>query len=104
MSQARNDFRREIPGAPAAPTCRLCASVPAKWLRADPSCPTIVDAAAFRAARIPPRVGGRGDGRRAAACWASDGAKRVMPPNLATRKYPPAQPRHGRAGCASPSR
>jgi len=45
------------------------------------------------------QTAGDGPGAAGAGC-----AKRVMAPNLGSRKYRPAHPRHGRAGCASASR
>jgi hypothetical protein len=59
-----------------------------------------IAASAFRAPRIPIRLpAGRGDGpRRGGRGGRGAGrAKRVMLPKLGTRKYRPAQPRHGRA-------
>ena len=49
---------------------------------------------------------GRGDGQRAAGAGTAAGVGREAryAPNPGGRKYPPAQPRHGRAGCASASR
>ena len=62
--------------------------IPVSWALADPPCPTIMDAAAFRPPPHPhPHAG----------------AKRVMPPYPRTRRCRPAHPRHGRAGRASPS-
>ena len=43
-------------------------------------------------------------GRRRTTGGGVGNAKRVTPPNRRTRKYRPAHLRHGRAGCASPSR
>jgi hypothetical protein len=66
--RARRRVRRG--NGDALRACRPRVGVPAKWLRADPPCPTIVDAAAFRAAaRIPsarrrPRRRTAGGGRR----------------------------------------
>ncbi len=44
------------PDAPAPLTCRPRVSIPVEWPLADPSCPTIMDAAALRAPRIPIRT------------------------------------------------
>jgi hypothetical protein len=96
------------PGAPAPRACRLRVGIPAKWALADvlgfTACeyrtPSIGRPRADHGRSAPtpiahphPHAGGRGDGARAAR-------SALCNPTPAAGGYRPAQPRHGRAGCA----